>query len=130
RRDAPPREPSSGLRGEGRDAPPREPSPRLRGEGRVRGAFAWLLPLLLAALAAGRVARDGGLLPALPPAAAFPPVALYASMASVREPFRIVGTDIALVPNTATMYGLEDVRGYAAMTLRRYTETYPLWCQQ
>ena len=91
---------------------------------------AWLLPLLLAALAAGRVARDGGLLPALPPAAAFPPVALYAPMASVREPFRIVGTDIALVPNTATMYGLEDVRGYAAMTLRRYTETYPLWCQQ
>jgi hypothetical protein len=96
----------------------------------VRGAYAWLLPLLLAALAAGRVARDGALVPALPPAAAYPPVALYAPMVSVREPFRIVGTDVALVPNTATMYGLEDVRGYAAMTLRRYTETYPLWCQQ
>ena len=26
------------------------------------------------------------------------------------------------------MYGLEDVRGYEAMTLERLTETFPLWC--
>jgi xanthosine utilization system XapX-like protein len=118
------------LAGIGAEAIAGPPSKAAASRRTPKAAFAWLLPLLLAALAAGRVARDGGRVPALPPAAAYPPVALYAPMASVREPFRIVGTDVALVPNTATMYGLEDVRGYAAMTLRRYTETYPLWCQQ
>jgi hypothetical protein len=31
-------------------------------------------------------------------------------------------------PGTATLYGLEDVRGYQAMTFARLVDTFPLWC--
>ena len=44
------------------------------------------------------------------------------------QPFRIVGTNGALLPNSATMYGLEDVRGTTPMTLALLDETSPLWC--
>jgi hypothetical protein len=35
-----------------------------------------------------------------------------------------------VIPNVATMYGLEDVRGYSAMTFYPYVETMPLWSAQ
>jgi hypothetical protein len=42
-------------------------------------------------------------------------------------PFRIVGVGSILPPNTATHYGLEDARGYQAMTLARLHDTEWLW---
>ena len=42
--------------------------------------------------------------------------------------FRMAGVGRALIPNASAVYGLDDVRGYEAMTLRRFYETYPLWC--
>jgi hypothetical protein len=37
-------------------------------------------------------------------------------------PFRIYGLDRLVHPNTATAYGLQDVRGYTATTVSRYIE--------
>ena len=37
------------------------------------------------------------------------------------------GSGPILLPNAATLYGLEDVRGYESMTFRPLYETYPLW---
>ncbi len=42
--------------------------------------------------------------------------------------YRMAGVGRALIPNASAVYGLDDVRGYEAMTLRRFHETYPLWC--
>ena len=54
-------------------------------------------------------------------------VALRALAKSTTEPFRVVGQGSALTPNLATLFGLEDVRGYQAMNLAPLAETFPLW---
>ena len=43
------------------------------------------------------------------------------------EPYRIVGLGYDLLPNLATFYELEDVRGYEGMTHRRWAELAPIW---
>lgn len=43
------------------------------------------------------------------------------------EPFRVVGLGDVLPPNGSAYYGLEDVRGYQAMNLTFFHETYGLW---
>jgi hypothetical protein len=83
--------------------------------------------LLFALILAQRVAADGALVPTHPPAVAYPPLALFAPLKNVREPFRIVAPGATLVPDIATMYGLEDVRGATAMTFAPLSETFPLW---
>ena len=37
-------------------------------------------------------------------------------------PYRVMGLDLALVPNTSMVFGLEDIRGYDPIALRRYME--------
>ena len=82
----------------------------------------------LAVLLAQRAIEEGGVYPVLPPRAAYPPVPLLSSLQGVKEPFRIVGQYFAFIPGTSAAYGLEDVRGYTAMTLAPFYETWPLWC--
>ncbi|HLJ73949.1 MAG TPA: YfhO family protein, partial [Thermoanaerobaculia bacterium] len=41
--------------------------------------------------------------------------------------FRIVAQHWGFIPGTSTLYGLEDVRGYEALTLARFKMTFPLW---
>lgn len=41
-----------------------------------------------------------------------------------REPFRVVGHDWTLLPNAATQYGLEDVRGHDPMGLAAYARFF------
>src|SRR5207253_7493096 len=70
-------------------------------------------------------------LPTLPRAhhaSPFPYTTLFRSLRAVREPFRVTGRAHALIPGTSALYELEDVRGYEAMTLQRYFDTYPAWC--
>ena len=43
-------------------------------------------------------------------------------------PSRMVATGTMFPPAIATHYGLEDVRGFQAMTFARFRSTYPLWC--
>jgi hypothetical protein len=84
------------------------------------------LPMFFALLLLQRVVEEGRAYPTLPASAAYPPVPIFSAI-DRSEPFRIVGTGDAFPPGTSAMYGLEDTRGYQAMTLQRLIETYPLW---
>jgi hypothetical protein len=63
-----------------------------------------------------------------PASAAYPPVAVLEPLRDVREPFRVVGRGPALPPAMNIFYGLEDPRGYEALTLNALFVTEPLWC--
>jgi hypothetical protein len=93
---------------------------------RNRGLVA---PALLALILLQRTISDGALIPANDSRTAYPPVALFRPLRSIREPFRITGIGPTLFPNTATMYGLEDARLMTAMTLTAFDDTFPLWCR-
>jgi hypothetical protein len=87
-------------------------------------------PSLLALILLQRTISDGALIPANDARIAFPPVALFRPMQSIREPFRVAAIGPALFPNTATMYGLEDARVMTAMSLGAMIETFPAWCRR
>jgi hypothetical protein len=88
-----------------------------------RAAAAALLGLLLLQ----RVIEIGGFIPAVDGRAFFPPIAGFEQLPRNGDPFRIVGQGPLFAPNIAAHYGLEDVRGYQAMTFARLAETFPLW---
>ena len=90
----------------------------------------FIAPSLLALILLQRTISDGSLIPANDARIAFPPIALFQPMQSIREPFRIVATGPGLFPNTATMYGLEDARVLTAMSLNAFMETFPAWCRR
>ena len=87
----------------------------------------WRMQLLLGLILVQRVIADGALVPVHPPGIAYPSLALFRPLERVREPFRVVAPGATLLPNMATMYGLEDVRSNTAMTLAPFAETFPLW---
>ncbi|MGZ4808241.1 MAG: YfhO family protein [Thermoanaerobaculia bacterium] len=93
----------------------------------VRSRF--VIASLVVLLLAQRTMEEAGVYPVLPADAAYPPIPILRSLRDVREPFRIVGQGLALIPGASTMYGLEDVRGYTAMTFEPQVETWPLWCR-
>jgi len=80
--------------------------------------------LALALVMAERTYDDGGVYPALPRDAFFPRIPL---IAAIPRDARMTAWSFAFTGNNPTMYALEDVRGYQAMTNRRLYETYPLW---
>ncbi len=82
---------------------------------------------LLALLLIQRGAEIGGAVPTLDRRAADPPLPQLRALARSEEPFRIAGQGTTLTPNLATLFGLEDVRGYQAMTFAPLAETFPLW---
>lgn len=82
--------------------------------------------LALAAVLVQRASEEGGVYPALPRNAFFPRVPI---VEKIPKDGRFAGVANALIPNAAAMYGLEDVRGYEAMTFRRLADTYPLWAK-
>jgi hypothetical protein len=84
-------------------------------------------PLLLGLLLASRTAEAGSVYPTYPAAAFYPRLPVLDAIPR-RTPYRFVGVRFLLVPNASALYELEDVRGYEAMTLRAFYETYPLWC--
>lgn len=83
--------------------------------------------VVLAVLAAQRVAEDGFIYPALPRRQFYPQVPILARIP--RDPmYRVTATANLLIPNAGAMAGLDDVRGYVSMTLRDYKRTTALWC--
>lgn len=90
-----------------------------------RDAIAILLLLFIGQ----RALEVGNVYPTLPAKAFYPPVDGFDQLPDDGQPYRIVGLGQTLIPSTAAMYGLEDVRGYQAMTFNRYQETYRLWCR-
>jgi len=86
-----------------------------------------LCALLLLAIVAQRTIEVGDIYPTLPARMFYPPIPVLAKLPKGGEPFRIVGHRFELVPNSATLYGLEDVRGYQALRLKRWVETVETW---
>ena len=87
-------------------------------------------PLLLALVLVQRTLEDGAIYPSAPAEAFYPRVPVLAAIpVNDPDPFRIVGLHFALIPDGAALYGLEDARGYEAMTFRKLAETYALWCK-
>ena len=89
----------------------------------------YALHAFVALLLVQRVLSVGGVHKSFPRQVAYPPMKIFEPMKNVREPFRIAGVHWALLPGTNALYGLEDVRGYEAMTFHPYARTYPLWSQ-
>jgi hypothetical protein len=85
------------------------------------------LPLLLLLAITQRLGDVGGMYPTVPRSAFYREPSALKRLAS-REPFRFAAEEYTLLPNIGAHYGLEDVRGFQAMSLRRLHETYPLWC--
>ena len=85
--------------------------------------------MIVVAIAAQRLVEDGNIHPTLPRRMFYPSVPLIAAVP--RDPlYRFTAIGNMVIPNVATMYGLEDVRGYSAMTYYPYVETMPLWSTQ
>ena len=85
------------------------------------------LSILVAIFAAARVFEQGGTYPTMAPSTFYPPFEVLQAIPD--DPgYRMAGVGRALIPNASAVYGLDDVRGYEAMTLRRFHDTYPLWC--
>ncbi|MEA2327140.1 MAG: hypothetical protein QOE68_2099 [Thermoanaerobaculia bacterium] len=85
--------------------------------------------MVVLAIAAQRVVEDGNIHPTIPRRMFYPSVPLIAAVP--RESlFRFTAIGNMVIPNVATMYGLEDVRGYSAMTFYPYVETMGLWSAQ
>jgi hypothetical protein len=116
-------------------------------EGFVRASFAWeAAPLALLAAAAllfsrnrrgllistlllllsQRVGEMGGVYPTLPAGALAPALPELAKLPADGLG-RVVAAGHVFRPNGATLYGLEDARGYESLVLDRFADTYPLW---
>jgi hypothetical protein len=113
----------------------------------VRASFAWeAAPVLLLGVAAllfsrnrhgvilsalllllsQRVAEMGGVYPTLPAGALAPALPELARLPADGLG-RVVAAGDVFRPNGATLYGLEDARGYESLVLDRFADTYPLW---
>jgi len=83
--------------------------------------------VIVAAIAGQRFVEDSNIHPSIPQRTFYPSVPLIAAIP--RDPlYRFTATGNMVIPNVASMYGLEDVRGYSAMTYYPYVETMKLWC--
>jgi hypothetical protein len=85
-----------------------------------------VIAVLFVLLIAQRGAETASLRPDIPQSALAPNFPGLEKMVSP-DPFRIVAQGTLLTPNVATEYGLEDVRGYQAMTLARFHDMYRMW---
>jgi len=113
----------------------------------VRASFAWeAAPVLLLGVAAllfsrnrhgvilstlllllsQRVGEMGGVYPTLPAGALAPALPELAKLPADGLG-RVVAAGDVFRPNGATLYGLEDARGYESLVLDRIADTYPLW---
>lgn len=95
----------------------------LRAGPSYRAAMAGILGLLLLQ----RVTEIAGFIPTVDRRAFVPPIAGFDRLPRGGAPYRIVGQGSLFAPNIAAHYGLEDVRGYQAMTFARMAEVFTLW---
>jgi len=86
-----------------------------------------VVPVLLALLVGQRVLSEIDTFGTYPAKAAYPPIAILEPLKTIREPFRVVGRGLALPPEINVFYGIEDPRGYEALTLAQFGKMYRLW---
>ncbi len=94
---------------------------------RRHSLFALMILLLIAAQ---RTIDLSTFYPTLPASAFYPKLAILSHLPRTEEPYRVTAFGSALIPNSATMYQLEDVRGYQAMTFNRMRNSQPFWSVQ
>jgi hypothetical protein len=80
-------------------------------------------------LIAERHVEMSGTYPTLPAGTLAPPLAALGHLPRAGAPFRIVAKDDVFRPNAATLYGLEDVRGYEPFVLSELAAVGPLWSE-
>ena len=94
-------------------------------------ALVWLAPALLrpmtsvfaiALLSVDLLAFAGGFHPFMPRALVFPEIAELEVPRRDASVFRVTGWQDALLPNTAMVYGLRDLRSYDGIGLREYSD--------
>ena len=83
--------------------------------------------VILLLLLAQRTYEASDFYPTLPARIFYPRIALLDRLPQTNEPYRIVGQGLMFYPNMSTIYGLEDVRGYQAMTFAPLRQTQELW---
>lgn len=74
------------------------------------------------------LAESPRLYPSFPSRLFYPEIPEFRRLPAAGGPYRTAGVSNDLVPNQSALYGLEDPRGYEAMTNLRYLETYSIWC--
>ena len=89
-------------------------------------AFRLAGPALLVLLLAERAAETEYLYPVTPARGFYPPLRLVDPIPR-NSPYRMASLGMGFLPNVATLYGVEDVRGYEAMTFKPLFETFHLW---
>ena len=82
---------------------------------------------LVALFAAERTLEAGSFYPTYPSRVFYPPLPVLERIPR-GEPYRMTALAYTFIPNAAGTLGLEDVRGYEAMTLQPFFETFSLWC--
>lgn len=82
---------------------------------------------LLLVVAGERTLQSGDFWPTLPARMFYPMIPLLGQLPHGSEPYRIVGVGTQLPPNIATMYQLEDIREYSAMTFAPHYDLQFLW---
>ncbi len=96
----------------------------------ARNRESLIVATAVALLIAQRFLEMGGVYPTLPSPSLAPRLPVLASLPPAGEPYRVVARAENLRPNAAALSGLEDVRGYESLVLRRFEETYPLWARR
>jgi len=81
---------------------------------------------LIALLLLQRTGETESLQPTVAARAFYPPFPGLELLKS-KDPFRVVALGTMLPPAISTHYGLEDARGFQAVTLARYDRTFPQW---
>ncbi|MEO8195865.1 MAG: YfhO family protein [Thermoanaerobaculia bacterium] len=87
----------------------------------------WVMALAIGGLLVERQIEMGRYYVDFPVEQFFPAIPPLDELARHHEEGRFVALGQAIHPNTGTMWGLEDVRGYDPMALGRYVETFPIW---
>jgi hypothetical protein len=86
------------------------------------------LPVVLGVLLLQRTIEDGTIYPALPNSVFYPKTPILEFLQKdTSGPFRMGAMHFMFLPDAAALYGLEDVRGYEAMTFLRLAQTYAFW---
>lgn len=87
------------------------------------------LATLLVLFGAQRVLEAGHLNPTVAARAFYPRFEILDRIPR-GVPERMTALAFNFIPNASVFYGLEDVRGYEALTLRAFKDTYPLWSER
>ena len=108
--------------------PPLAAAVFVRSAARRRTLGAGAVAVLVLAFVAQRGLEQARVYPTFARSAFYPPLRVLDPIPR-GEPVRMTALGYAFTPNIAAMYGVEDVRGYDAMTLKTYSDTYPFWCR-